>query len=190
MHNRIHSPTNSAVKGFTLMEVLMALLIVSLGMLAVIEAVSQAASNTSYLRDKTIAHWVAMNRITELRLQRQAPSIGETTGEVEMANQRWRWRSAVTQTPVASIMRIDVDAGLADAPEDSYMTSISGFFGSTIAPPGGIRVSWQAAPLLNGGNSPGQNPNDPNNPNNPNNPNIPGAPRIPRITPTPQSNAP
>jgi general secretion pathway protein I len=106
MHSRINTRVTTAAKGFTLMEVLIALLIVSLGMLAVIEAVSQAASNTGYLRDKTIAHWVAMNRITELRLQRQAPSVGETTGEVEMANQRWRWHSTVSQTPVASIMRM------------------------------------------------------------------------------------
>jgi hypothetical protein len=48
------------------------------------------------------------------------------------------------------------------------MTSISGFFGSTIAPPGEIRVSWQAAPVLPQGSGPGQNPNNPGAPRGPN----------------------
>ena len=47
---------NARASGFTLIEVLAALIIVSLGMLGVIEAVSQTASNGAYLRDKTIAH--------------------------------------------------------------------------------------------------------------------------------------
>ena len=165
-----HTAQRINASGFPLLEVMVALLIVSLGMMAVIEAVSQAASNTAYLRDKTIAHWVAMNRITELRLQKQAPSVGESTGEIEMANQRWRWHSNVTQTAVQSIMRIDVDAGLADAGDGNYMTSVSGFFGSNIAPPGAIRVSWQAEALPQSGG----NPNNPNNPRNPGNPNNPG----------------
>ena len=73
---------------------LAALVIVSLGMLGVIEAVSQTASNSTYLRDKTIAHWVAMNRLTEVRLQQQAPKIDKTSDEVEMAgrNGAGRWR--------------------------------------------------------------------------------------------------
>src|ERR1044071_3540973 len=71
--------------GFTLVEVLAALVIVSLGLLGVIQAVSQTASSGAYLRDKTIAHWVAMNRLTEVRLEPQQPGIGKTTDEVEMA---------------------------------------------------------------------------------------------------------
>jgi general secretion pathway protein I len=155
------------------MEVMVALLIVSLGMLAVIQTVSQAASNSSYLRDKTIAHWVAMNRITELRLQKQAPSLGESKGDVEMVGQKWHWRTTVASTPVASVIRINVDVAPAGADEDSSsIASISGFFGTAIAPPGTLHASWQTVvPLLNGGNV-GGNPNNGATPGNPNpNPN-------------------
>ena len=48
-------------RGFTLIEVLAALVIVGLGMLGVILAVIQAARNGTYLREKTLAHWIAMN---------------------------------------------------------------------------------------------------------------------------------
>jgi len=151
---------NKHSRGFTLMEVLVALLIVSLGMLAVIEAVSQAASNSSYLRDKTIAHWVAMNRITELRLQKQAPATGENRGDVEMAGQKWHWRSKVEKTAVPSISRIDIDVALSGADEDeSSIATVSGFFGSAIAPTGVISVSWQTPvlPIINNSN-PNNNP--------------------------------
>src|SRR5688572_28247192 len=95
-------------RGFTLIEVVVALVVVSLGMLGVISAVSQTASNSSYLRDKTVAHWVAMNRLTEVRLQKAAPSVDKTSDEVEMAGRRWKWTMNVTQTPVETIRRIDI----------------------------------------------------------------------------------
>jgi general secretion pathway protein I len=61
--------------GFTLIEVLAALVIVALGMLGVITAVTQTARNGTYLREKTLAHWIAMNVITEQRLQPSPPDV-------------------------------------------------------------------------------------------------------------------
>jgi general secretion pathway protein I len=133
----------SHVLGFTLIEVLAALVIVSLGMLGVIQAVSQTASNSTYLRDKTIAHWVAMNRLTEVRLQSQAPKVDKSSDEVEMAGQRWRWTMNVTQTDVESIRRIDIGVRPAEADEDSSMAFITGFYGAALAPPGSTLVMWQ-----------------------------------------------
>jgi general secretion pathway protein I len=129
--------------GFTLIEVLAALIIVSLGMLGVITAVSQTASNTTYLRDKSIAHWVAMNRLTEARIQRNAPAIDKTSDEVEMAGRRWRWTMEVAQTPVESIRRIDVSVRPSGADEDSSMAFVSGFYGTAIAPPGTVDYLWE-----------------------------------------------
>ena len=147
------------LRGFTLMEVLVALLIVSLGMLAVIEAVGQAASNSSYLRDKTMAHWVAMNRLTELRLQKQPPAFGESSGEVDMAGQRWRWHTKVSETAVTTISRIDVNVAPADADDEASMANVSGFYGTSVAPQGTLRTAWHVA--LPSTEPPGGNPNTP-----------------------------
>jgi general secretion pathway protein I len=173
-----------AASGFTLVEVLAALVIVSLGMLGVIEAVSQTASSSAYLRDKTIAHWVGMNRVTEVRLESQPPSIAESSDEVEMGGRKWRWNMEVTQTAVESIRRIDVSVALADAPKDSSLASVTGFYGAAVDQPGITGALWPGgAP----GGGPGGNPNDPNNPQNPdpnnpadpNNPNNPNDPNTP-----------
>jgi general secretion pathway protein I len=133
----------AALRGFTLVEVLVALVVVSLGMLAVIQAVGQTASNSTYMRDKTIAHWIAMNRVTQARLEQQPPKIDETSDEVEMAGRKWRWTMEVTQTPVDTVRRIDIKVRAADAPEDSSLASVTGFYGTAIAQPGTTLIDWQ-----------------------------------------------
>lgn len=140
------APDNSVPafsRGFSLIEVLAALVVVSLGMLGVIEAVSQTANNTAYLRDKTLAHWVAMNRLTEIRLEAQTPRIAKSSDELEMAGRRWRWTAEVMQTPVESMRRIDVKVRLADGDDESSLASVTGFYGTAIAAPGTTVVLWQ-----------------------------------------------
>jgi len=129
--------------GFTLIEVLVALIVVGLGMLAVIQTVSQTASNTSYIRDKTIAHWIAMNQLTQVRLQPSAPPVDKSSDEVEMAGRKWRWTMEVKQTPVESIRRIEVNVRPSEAPDKSSMAFITGFYGTAVAPAGATMVSWK-----------------------------------------------
>jgi general secretion pathway protein I len=143
---RILRPRHSRIRaqqGFTLIEVIVALVVIALGMLGVIQAVSQTASNSGYLRDKTIAHWVAMNQLTAVRLQKSAPDIDKSSDEVEMGGRNWKWTMEVQQTPVETIRRIDISVRPADAKEDSSLASVTGFYGTAVAPPGSTIVAWQ-----------------------------------------------
>jgi general secretion pathway protein I len=134
-------------QGFTLIEVLAALVIVSLGMLGVIQAVSQTASNSVYLRDKTLAHWIAMNRLTEIRLAQAAPSVAKASDELDYAGRRWRWTTDVQETAIESMRRIDVRVSLADSGDDgSALAVLTGFYGDAIAKPGAVLVNWDAVP--------------------------------------------
>lgn len=130
-------------RGFTLLEVMVALIIVALGMLGAIQAVSQSASNSGYMRDKTLAHWVAMNRLTQVRLQKTAPPVSKTSDEVEMGGRRWKWTMEVKQTAVETMRRIDVTVRPQEAPETTRLASVTGFYGTAVAPPGTALVSWQ-----------------------------------------------
>src|SRR5690606_35543100 len=105
--------------------------------------VTHTARNSTYLRDKTVAHWVAMNRLTEVRLQPNPPAIDESSGEVEMAGRTWRWTMEVTQTPVETMRRIDIRVRPEEADEDSSMAAITGFYGAAIAPPGSTLILWE-----------------------------------------------
>jgi general secretion pathway protein I len=131
-----------AALGFTLIEVLAALVIVALGMLGVIEAVTQAARNGTYLREKTLAHWIAMNLITERRLAGAPPDVTESKGDLDYAGQRWHWTVKVTQTQVETMRRMDVTVRAADAAEGSSLASAMGFYGTAIGPAGGGLVKW------------------------------------------------
>jgi general secretion pathway protein I len=135
----------TAARGFTLIEVLAALVIVALGMLGVIEAVTQEARNGTYLREKTLAHWIAMNVVTEQRLQPAPPPVAESSDDVDFAGRRWHWTMRVSQTQVQSLRRIDVSVRPADAADGAELAAVSGFYGAAIGPAGGGAISWNDA---------------------------------------------
>jgi general secretion pathway protein I len=145
-------------RGFTLIEVLAALVIVALGMLGVIQAVTQTARNGTYLREKTLAHWIGLNVITERRLAPSPPDVSETSDEVDFAGRRWRWTMRVTQTEVESLRRMDVSVRPAEAPDGSALASVTGFYGTAIGQSGGGSLAWAGT---QGGDGPQDDPDDP-----------------------------
>jgi general secretion pathway protein I len=149
-------------RGFTLIEVLAALVIVALGMIAAIQAVTQSARNGVYLRDKTLAHWIGMNVLTERRLQSAPPDVAESTGRVEYADQLWQWSMKVTQTQVSSLRRMDIIVRRADAPEGTSLATVSGFYGTAIGGAGsGGPLQWGGAGAPGtGGETPGEKTED------------------------------
>jgi general secretion pathway protein I len=164
-----------STSGFTLIEVMVALMVVALGMTAVIQAVGDTASNSSYLREKTIAHWIAMNKLTEVRLLPTAPKIAKTSDDIEMAGRNWRWTMDVQATPVETVRRIDVTVRAKEAGEKTSLASVTGFFGTAIAPPGQVQADWSGA-LGGGGPQPGNGLEDNNNGQNHNNNHTPQTP--------------
>jgi general secretion pathway protein I len=145
-------------EGFTLIEVLAALVIVALGMLGVIQAVTQTARNGTYLREKTLAHWIGLNLVTERRLSPSPPDVSESSDEVDFAGRRWHWTMRVTQTEVESLRRMDVSVRPAEAPDGSALATVTGFYGTAIGPAGGGSLSWAGA---EGTGGPDDGANDP-----------------------------
>jgi len=117
-------------RGFTLLEVLVALVIVALGLIAAFGQVNQTVTTASRLRDKTIAHWVAMNEMTQLRLKGEFPATGSRSDEVEMARTTWRYTIKVVKTEMASFRRVDISVSFADQP-DAIVTTLSGLLASS-----------------------------------------------------------
>ncbi len=95
-------------RGFTLLEVLVALTILAIALAAIIGAASNQALNTTHLRDKTLAHWVAMNKIAELQIATEWPAKGKLRGEEEMGLHEWHWLRTVTETPDPRVRQVDI----------------------------------------------------------------------------------
>jgi general secretion pathway protein I len=110
--------------GFTLVEVLVALAIVALGLIGVFAQVSQSATSANRLRDKTLADWVALNTLTDLRLSGVFPKVGTTSDDVDMADTKWHWEMKVSETE--GLRRADVTVSLAETP-DRPLAIASGF---------------------------------------------------------------
>ena len=116
------------LQGFTLLEVLIALAVLALAMGAVIKATSDYTSNQSYLRDRTLAMWVARNVLVEYQVKGEWLSVGERKGTREMGNQEWRWLARISQTEEAELRRLDVEVYPVDSDDDENPVSVlSGF---------------------------------------------------------------
>jgi general secretion pathway protein I len=116
-----------AAGGFTLLEVLVALGVLALTMGAVIKAVGGYTANQSYLRDRTLAVWVARNVLVEQQLEHSWPGVGEFKGTTDMGMREWRWLVKVTQTEEAELRRLDVEVQSIDADTEQPLAVLSGF---------------------------------------------------------------
>jgi len=96
------------INGFTLLEVLVALAILATALTAILRTSAQYIDNTTYLRDKTLAHWVAMNVFTELQIANQWLDIGEHKGHTPMGEQEWYWTIKVSETPDPELRQINI----------------------------------------------------------------------------------
>lgn len=114
--------------GFTLIEIMVALAIITITLGAIIENTTAANINAQYLRDKTVAGWIAMNQISLVRAKRQWSSATSKQGEVEMAGQQWQWRIDFVKTDDANIRRLNVQVFKLDA--EKPIVLMSGFMGN------------------------------------------------------------
>ena len=126
--------------GFTLIEVMVALVIVALGMTAVYMQLGQFARNAIYLRDKTLASWIGSNTVTELSIQPDWPALGEDVRELEFADRLWTLTIEISETEVENLRRADVGVALTDDPERIIHT-VSALIEPPV-PQGFPPVSW------------------------------------------------
>ena len=130
--------------GFTLIEVVVALAIVAIGMLAVFKTIGDTVNNVDELRDRSLAEWIADNRITEVRVSGEMPSVEETAGEVDYAGRKWHWVTKVSQTQVKGLRRIDVSVRRDTDPDGSTIVTLAGFMGQTISSSPQSNTDWYA----------------------------------------------
>ena len=144
-HVRPLTPQHRVQRAFTLVEVLVALFVVALGMGALMATLTSAADTAAHLRDKSLGEWVALNRLSELRLGATAPSAGKSEGVVDYAGMKWRWQQAVADPGLAGLLRIEVSVSHAEGAASATVATATGFYGTSIAPPTGLVPDWSSA---------------------------------------------
>jgi len=157
-------------RGFTLIEVLVALFVIALGVGALLSALVSSANAVTHLRDKSFAQWIAFNQLSEFRLNATtAPAEGVTGNVVEYAGGVWRWEQQVTEAGIGDLWRISVrvarlgdigspgvaresaasataEGGNGDESSDfAALGTAVGFIGSTVRRPSGLSPEWSPA---------------------------------------------
>ena len=127
--------------GFTLIEVMVALVIVALALAAVAASMGQMIDTANTMRERTFASWIAQNKIAEMRLAGVIPEVGESSGDVDYANTSWEWTAEVSETGVENLLKVDVTVSYAGV--DAPIRQVTGFIGEPAAP-GQSNVAWNA----------------------------------------------
>lgn len=103
-------------RGFTLLEVLVALAVVALGLSAAFAATGQSARTTEQLRVRTLAQWAAADALTGLRLAGELPR-GQPRREEEIGGRVWWIEYRVRQSAAETLRDVEVRVGVdRDAP--------------------------------------------------------------------------
>jgi len=112
--------------GFTLIEVLVALLIVATALGTAAKVTISAATNGSALTDRTAAQWVGLNQLATLKLRRAFPVRAES-GKEEMMMRTWIWQQKAEATPDDRVLKVTIDVRVEGADEDDLAASVTGF---------------------------------------------------------------
>jgi general secretion pathway protein I len=117
------------LRGFTLVEILVALAILAIALTAGMRALAQATDTASALKARTLALWVAQNRLAAAQIAAPWPALGNYAGEAVQAGATFVWQASVTPTPNPTFRRIEITVAEPQSP-DYALARLTGFIGN------------------------------------------------------------
>ena len=114
-------------RGFTLLEILIALAVLAVALGAIIKSSSDFTGSHAHLQARSMANWVARNVLVEFQLNGEWPRVGERKGTMDMGHLEWRWVARISQTEETRLRRIDVEVSTVDSDSEQPVTTLSGF---------------------------------------------------------------
>ena len=119
-------------RGFTIIEVMVALAIVAFSLTAIAASMGQMIDTANAMRERTYASWIAQNKIAEMRLANVLPEVSSTSGEIDYAGTEWAWRAVISETGVENLFRVDVTVSYPG--DDDGIRTVTGFIGEPVIP--------------------------------------------------------
>ncbi len=117
-------------RGFTLIEILVALAIIAVALAAGMRALAQSADSATALKARTLALWVAQNRLAAAQVATPWPALGTYRGDSNQAGAPFQWRETVTATPNPAFRKIEISIMEPDRP-DYQVARLVGFIGNS-----------------------------------------------------------
>jgi general secretion pathway protein I len=120
-------------RGFTLIEILVALAILAVALAAGMRGVAQSTDAATLLKHRTLALWVAQNRLAAAQLAAPWPALGLRAGDAEQARTQFVWRETVDATPNPAFRKIEITVADPAAP-DYILARLVGYLGQPAQP--------------------------------------------------------
>jgi len=114
------------VGGFTLLEMLVALTVLAIALLAALRASSSGVQNTVEIRNRLLAGWVAQNRLAEHVARRDWLAVGVVRGDEIQGGVHFGWEEKIAGTPNYQFRRIEIRVFAQQEPEHA-LASLTGF---------------------------------------------------------------
>lgn len=92
---------------------MVALLVIAISLFAISRSISTVLWHSSYLKEKTIANWVAQNQIALYRAKKTWNNTTNLRGEADMAGISWEWEMHISKTENPNVRKLDVDVFIA-----------------------------------------------------------------------------
>ena len=101
------------MKGFTLLEMLIAMVVIAAVGISVSAAIGNVAKQTYSLERRTIAHWVAQNHIARIRILKvsanKLPDAGTEYTRIFMGKRDWELKTKISDTQFPTLKRVEID---------------------------------------------------------------------------------
>lgn len=120
------NPRARTIRGFTLLEMLVALTVLAIALLAALRASSAGVQNTVEIRNRLLAGWVAQNRVAEHIARRDWLPVGVVRGDDTQGGVRFNWEEKIVGTPNFQFRRIEIRVFAEQEPEQA-LASLTGF---------------------------------------------------------------
>ena len=111
-------------RGFTLIEVVVAVAVISIGLAATIKTVGTVTKNTAHLNERSIATWVAQNAMADFELDIDGDATKKKSGTEEMAGVEWYWEKNLVDTEDPDIQRVEIEVRRDNKPNSQVYATL------------------------------------------------------------------